>query len=148
MFQLTELQHDALVEIFNLGVGRAAAGGGRAVRTRRARGRSPGRGRGIRGSHSGGRSRLPLRVTLVHGPARSINRTARRGPRGSVVRSLIRPGNSGGPLVSTSGEVLGMIFAASVTDDETGYALTADQLRDAAGLGSTRSATVGTGSCA
>ena len=41
------------------------------------------------------------------------------------LRSLIRPGNSGGPLVSTSGEVLGMIFAASVTDKETGYALTA-----------------------
>ncbi|HET7691147.1 MAG TPA: MarP family serine protease [Nocardioidaceae bacterium] len=64
------------------------------------------------------------------------------------LRSLIRPGNSGGPLVSTSGDVLGMIFAASVTDDETGYALTSEQLREAAGQGSSRSSEVGTGACA
>ncbi len=64
------------------------------------------------------------------------------------VRALIRPGNSGGPLVSTAGEVLGMVFAASVTDKETGYALTADQLKAAAAAGSSRSSEVGTGACA
>jgi S1-C subfamily serine protease len=64
------------------------------------------------------------------------------------LRSLIRPGNSGGPLVSTSGNVLGMIFAASVTDKETGYALTSEQLKEAAAQGATASGTVSTGACA
>ena len=33
-------------------------------------------------------------------------------------------GNSGGPLLSTSGEVVGIVFAKSLDDDQTGYALT------------------------
>ena len=44
------------------------------------------------------------------------------------LRGLVRPGNSGGPLVSLKGQVLGVIFAASVSDKQTGYALTADQV--------------------
>ena len=64
------------------------------------------------------------------------------------LRGLVRPGNSGGPLVSSAGRVLGLIFAASVTDGDTGYALTASQVSDAAAAGLTRTATVGTGACA
>ena len=64
------------------------------------------------------------------------------------VRSLIRPGNSGGPLVSTSGRVLGVVFAASVTDGDTGYALTADQVAQSAAGGLTGSSPVDTGDCA
>jgi S1-C subfamily serine protease len=64
------------------------------------------------------------------------------------VRSTIRPGNSGGPLVSPAGKVLGVVFAASVTDGSTGYALTADQVAQAAAKGQVSSATVSSGRCA
>ena len=64
------------------------------------------------------------------------------------LRALVRPGNSGGPLVSSAGRVLGVIFAASVTDGDTGYALTADQVADAAAGGLTRTRAVDTGDCA
>ncbi|MGH3506638.1 MAG: MarP family serine protease [Nocardioidaceae bacterium] len=62
--------------------------------------------------------------------------------------SLVRPGNSGGPLVSPNGRVLGVIFAASVTDARTGYALTADQVAAAADAGRTSTGEVDTGGCA
>lgn len=64
------------------------------------------------------------------------------------VRSTIRPGNSGGPLVSESGNVLGVVFAASLTDSQTGYALTAKSVADAARQGQNSTSRVGTGGCA
>ena len=64
------------------------------------------------------------------------------------LRSLVRPGNSGGPLVSSAGRVLGVIFAASVTDTNTGYALTSGQVAVAAAAGLTHQGAVGTGDCA
>ncbi|MDP3892780.1 MarP family serine protease [Nocardioides sp.] len=64
------------------------------------------------------------------------------------VRGLIRPGNSGGPLVSRGGQVVGVVFAASVTDADTGYALTSEQVADSAAQGLLGSERVGTGNCA
>ncbi|KAA1380730.1 MarP family serine protease [Aeromicrobium fastidiosum] len=64
------------------------------------------------------------------------------------VRGLVRSGNSGGPLVSESGDVLGVIFAASVSDKSTGYALTAKQVADDARKGARATAEVSTGDCA
>lgn len=64
------------------------------------------------------------------------------------LRGLVRPGNSGGPLVSRGGDVLGVIFAASVSDKQTGYALTADQVADAAARGLQASGRVSSGNCA
>ncbi len=64
------------------------------------------------------------------------------------VRGLVRPGNSGGPLVSRSGQVIGVIFAASVSDKQTGYALTADQVADAATRGLSATDKVSSGNCA
>ncbi len=64
------------------------------------------------------------------------------------VRSQVRPGNSGGPLVSTAGRVTGVVFAASVTDSSTGYALTAEQVAQAAARGISSTSPVSTGGCA
>jgi len=64
------------------------------------------------------------------------------------VRGMIRPGNSGGPLLSAQGKVLGVVFAASVSSDDTGYALTADQVATAATAGLQAVQPVSTGACA
>lgn len=64
------------------------------------------------------------------------------------VRGLVRSGNSGGPLVSTKGDVLGVIFAASISDKSTGYALTAEQVAADASKGITATQPVSTGQCA
>ncbi|MFD5079300.1 MarP family serine protease [Streptomyces sp. NPDC058371] len=44
------------------------------------------------------------------------------------IRSTVRPGNSGGPLLTTDGKVYGVVFARSTSDSETGYVLTADEI--------------------
>lgn len=64
------------------------------------------------------------------------------------LRGLVRPGNSGGPIVTSEGDVAGVVFAASVTDDETGYALTADQVAGSAATGRANDDEVDTGDCA
>ncbi|MHB1614296.1 MAG: MarP family serine protease [Actinomycetes bacterium] len=60
----------------------------------------------------------------------------------------IAPGNSGGPMLSTSGQVLGVVFAESVDSPSTGYALTANEVAPLARSGATASTPVGTGACA
>ena len=64
------------------------------------------------------------------------------------IRGLVRSGNSGGPLVSTDGDVLGVIFAASISDSATGYAVTAEAAADNAAEGLRSSTAVDTGGCA
>ena len=64
------------------------------------------------------------------------------------LRGSIRPGNSGGPFVSSAGKVLGVVFAASVSDKDTGYALTSDQVRQAAARGLQSNDRVSSGNCA
>lgn len=45
-----------------------------------------------------------------------------------TIYAQVRSGNSGGPLIDTSGDVLGVVFGASVEDPTTGFALTAHQV--------------------
>jgi S1-C subfamily serine protease len=60
---------------------------------------------------------------------------------------IVRAGNSGGPLFSTDGSVLGVVFASAIDDPNTGYALTALQVADAARAGATATSEVATGPC-
>ena len=45
------------------------------------------------------------------------------------LHATVRQGNSGGPLLTPDGKVYGVIFAKSLEDDNTGYALTNDEVR-------------------
>jgi S1-C subfamily serine protease len=61
--------------------------------------------------------------------------------------ALVRPGNSGGPLLSTDGRVVGVIFAKSLDDASTGYALTMTEAKPVLDAASSASHTVSTGAC-
>ena len=61
------------------------------------------------------------------------------------LRGVVRPGNSGGPLLDQNGQVAGVVFARSATDADTGYALTLAELRPV--LSSVGSAPISSGAC-
>jgi S1-C subfamily serine protease len=65
-----------------------------------------------------------------------------------ALRAIVRPGNSGGPMLDPQGRILGMIFAASAEDPETGYALTNAEIADDARLGTVSTSPLPTGACA
>ena len=65
-----------------------------------------------------------------------------------TIKSLVRSGNSGGPLITPSGQILGVIFAAAQDDRNTGFALTAGEAAPIAQAGVTRTRAVQTGACA
>ncbi|MFF5441381.1 MarP family serine protease [Streptomyces achromogenes] len=62
-----------------------------------------------------------------------------------TVRSEVLPGDSGGPLLTPDGRVLGMVFARSASDAGTGYVLTAAELTGDARRAATATARVDTG---
>jgi S1-C subfamily serine protease len=63
------------------------------------------------------------------------------------IKAQVRPGNSGGPLLAPDGQVYGVVFAAAVSVKDTGYALTADEVKPDVQAGKTRVAPVSTQGC-
>ncbi|MEV6795240.1 MarP family serine protease [Streptomyces sp. NPDC051320] len=74
--------------------------------------------------------------------------------RGTVTRDVyslfttVRQGNSGGPLLTPTGKVYGVVFAKSLDDTHTGYALSADEIRADIAQGRTAGQQVDTQGCA
>lgn len=74
--------------------------------------------------------------------------------RGSTERSIyevradIIPGNSGGPMISKDGKVVGLVFAESTTYEDIGYTLTLQPVIDGLQKAQAHNQAVGTGACA
>jgi S1-C subfamily serine protease len=62
----------------------------------------------------------------------------------TALRGSVRSGNSGGPLVDAGGRVVGTVFAATTSGPPGGFAVPAEDVRDA--LAHT-AAVVSTGNC-
>lgn len=63
------------------------------------------------------------------------------------LRAEVRRGASGGPVIDRDGDVVGMIFATSLDDPETGYALTLDEIQPVLRRGVLTTRAVPTGEC-
>jgi S1-C subfamily serine protease len=63
------------------------------------------------------------------------------------LRTHVRPGNSGGPLVVAPGVVGGVVFGSSRTAADVGYAIGSDQALESIGPSIGSTAAVGTGGC-
>ncbi|MDN5716486.1 MAG: MarP family serine protease [Janibacter sp.] len=65
-----------------------------------------------------------------------------------AVSAEVEHGNSGGPLLSSTGQVVGTVFAKSLSHEGTGYVLTLDETRPVVEEGVRATSAVDTGDCA
>jgi Colicin V production protein/Trypsin-like peptidase domain len=96
---------------------------------------------------AGGRQRVRRAAVRTVFQARGYDIYGRSPARRDVyaLRAHVLEGDSGGPFVLPSGKVAGVVFAASTTESDTGYALTAGEVADevARGVRATRPVTTG-----
>ncbi|WP_329300928.1 MarP family serine protease [Streptomyces sp. NBC_00659] len=97
------------------------------------------------GSYNVQPARVRGRITAT-GPDIYHRKTVRRDV--YSLYATVRQGNSGGPLLTPDGKVYGVVFAKSLDDAETGYALTADEIRQDIVKGRTANQQVDSDSCA
>jgi S1-C subfamily serine protease len=64
------------------------------------------------------------------------------------LQSLVRPGNSGGPLVEPDGTVVGVVFSRSASDPNIGYALASPGVVTRVHQAEAATSSSGTGACA
>jgi S1-C subfamily serine protease len=111
-------------------------------------------GRGLTGAtlgFPGGRRQLTVKPAAVRRRVQAVGRDIY--DRSTVTRDVliladdVTRGDSGGPFVTAGGEVAGVVFAAAVTEANTGYALAADAVRDIVAEGAGRTAATDTGRC-
>jgi S1-C subfamily serine protease len=111
-------------------------------------------GRGVTGAtlgFPGGERELTTKPAAVRRRIRAVGRDIYGVE--SVTRDVliladeVKRGDSGGPFVTGDGEVAGVVFAAAVSERNTGYALTADSVRAGVKAAVDAGATVGTGAC-
>jgi S1-C subfamily serine protease len=63
------------------------------------------------------------------------------------IRANVQPGNSGGPLLSPSGTVYGVVFSVVTGTADTGLALTAAEVANDASAGATQTTPISTQGC-
>ena len=86
------------------------------------------------------RSIAPSRGTDIYSK-KTVTRTI------YAIRADIKQGDSGAPMLTTEGQVAGLVFASSATDKETGYVLAPSEFMGALAASSKRTNRVDTGEC-
>lgn len=82
----------------------------------------------------------PERVSDIYGTGTAVREVY-------SLAAVVDPGNSGGPVLSRDGRVVGIVFAESANDPELGYAVTTTELAPVAEAAPGLNEAVGAGRC-